>query len=168
MDVAETFDIHMASRKRARVDTVRTAGSWMAILAATTLGGNAKAGTVHAEVRMDEELPDTDYRLIVQSYDAATSAVPGDRSKPVGSIQRAVTADELRRGVKVDLLELRVAEPSGDVTKPMVVAWIEDGKPDLEFDGRMARPTAGSVYGAVRRDSARSDVRIKLSRKIAA
>jgi len=140
----------------------------MAILAATTLGGNAKAGTLHAEVRMDDELPDSDYRLIVQSYDATSGGMPGERVKPVGSIQRAVTADELRRGVKIDLLELRVAESIGDVKRPVVVAWLEDGKPDLEFDGRMARPTAGSVYGAARRDTAGSNVQITLSRKIAA
>src|SRR5262249_28130209 len=121
----------MASRKRTRVDSVRTAGSWMAILAATTLGGNAKAGTVHAEVRTDDELPDTEYRLIVQSYDAAVGSVPGARTKPVGSVQRAVTADELRRGVKIDLLELRVTESAHSVQQPMVVAWVEGGKPDL-------------------------------------
>ena len=48
-----------------------------------------------------------DYRLVVQSYDAAGSPLPGDRARPIGSLQRAVTGDELRRGVSVSLVELR-------------------------------------------------------------
>ncbi len=48
---------------------------------------------------------------------------------------------------------------------PLVVAWIEAGEPDLEFDGRNARPTRGSVYGIVKRDATQGVVQISLDRK---
>ena len=46
------------------------AGSWMALLAATSLGVDG-ANTVRAEVKADEDLAESrDYRLVVHSYDA--------------------------------------------------------------------------------------------------
>ena len=78
--------------------------------------------------------------------------------------QRAVTADELRAGVRVNLLELRAREVAGSGTTPMVVAWIEAGQPDLEFDGRRARPQPGSVYGVAKRDGQQGAVRVRLDR----
>ena len=85
----------------------------------------------------------------------------------MGSIQRSVSADELRQGVHVNLLELRqqAAVASADVQSPMVVAWIEAGEPDLEFDGRTARPSPGSVYGVVKRAATQGVVQITLDRK---
>ncbi len=141
------------------------AGSWMALLAAATLGDAAE--TVHAEVRAD--IATTlkargTYRLVVQSYDASNGKIPDAKARPIGSMQRAVTADELRRGVHVSLLELRAmstVSPTPDA--PMVVAWVEAGEPDLEFDARAARPTPGSVYGEAK--SGRS-VQISLRRTI--
>ena len=45
--------------------------SWMALLAATTLGPNAMAGTVRANVRGRVPLAEgEEYRLVVHSYDA--------------------------------------------------------------------------------------------------
>ena len=134
----------------------------MALLAATTLGMDG-ANTVRAEVRADEDLVESrDYRLVVQSYDAT-----GHDARPVGSMQRSVSADELRHGVNVNLLELRkqAAVPNPEVQSPMVVAWIEAGEPDLEFDGRTARPSPGSVYGVVKRDATQGVVQISLDRK---
>lgn len=154
----------MASRKRSPAQTVRNAGSWLAILAATTLGVETAAETVHALVRSDS-LPtsgEESFRLIVQSYDAEGAKLPGERAKPVGSIQRAVTAAELRDGVKVNLLELRQIT---SVRSPLVVAWIEGGKADLEYDARMARPQPGSVYGTARGTGLSSDVSITLNKK---
>ena len=55
-----------------------------------------------------------------------------------------------------------------DAKEPVFVAWIEDGKPDLEFDGRMARPRPGSTYGLVKRGSRDGRVAIHLNRKLAA
>jgi hypothetical protein len=139
----------------------------MALLAAATLG-DAAAATVHTEVRA-EGLRDGPYRLVVQSYGEKAGRLPGQHSKPIGSVQRAVTADELRRGVRVNLIELRegVVGPI-PAESPTVVAWIESGKPDLEFDGRKARPQVGSVYGIVQRRAREDLVQIHLDRRVAA
>lgn len=150
------------SGKRARS---AAAGSWLALLAATTVGD--AASTLRAEVRADG-LQDGAYRLVVQSYDASRGGMPRADERPVGSIQRAVTADELRSGVSVNLLELRGEHESGAVHKPMVVAWIEAGEADLEYDGRAARPGPGSVYGVAHRASDDDAVQISLNRMLAA
>jgi hypothetical protein len=137
----------------------------MALLAATTLGLD-DARTVRAEVRADEDLSDSrDYRLVVQSFDAGgRHSLSGAR--PVGSYQRAVTAAELRSGIKVSVVELRKAAPGQ--RDGAVVAWIEAGKPDLEFDGRTASPRPGSMVGLARKASGTSPVQIRLTRKAAA
>ncbi len=155
----------MSTRKQRPSKTTRpvATGSWLALLAASTLG-NA-ADTVRAEVKADG-LRDGAYRLVVQSYDAADGALPGREARPVGSLQRAVTADELREGVRVNLLELRERAGRGAGEKPVVVAWIEAGEPDLEYDARAARPQPGSVYGVARRGL--GDVQISLDRTLAA
>lgn len=126
----------------------------MAILVATTLG--SAADTVRAQVRA-QGLRGGAYRLIVQSYDA------DDDARPVGSAQRAVTADQLREGVQVSLLELR----GGARADGRVVAWVEPAGAEDEFDGRTARPAPGSLYGVAKR-AGRSDVQIRLKRKLAA
>lgn len=140
-----------SSRRRAAA----AAGSWLALLAAATLGDGAS--TVHAEVRADS-VRDGAYRLVVQSYDRAGAA------RPVGSIQRAVTADELRNGVHVNLVELRGPQAAGRPAAPVIVAWIEAGGPDLEFDGLTARPQPGSSYGVASRPSREAVARISLNR----
>jgi hypothetical protein len=159
----------MATRRRTATEKmypVMASGSWMALLAATSLGVNG-AKTVRAEVRADEGLVESrDYRLVVQSFDESEGAQPGLRAKPVASYQRAVTAAELRTGVKVSLVELRQATVGQN--DGAVVAWIEAGKPDLEFDGRMARPRPGSMYGLARRVAGAVPVQIHLTRKAAA
>jgi hypothetical protein len=153
----------MASRKRTPQARGRSAGSWLALLAAVTLGDGAD--TVRAEVRA-HGVREGAYRLVVQSYDASDGRVPGRDARPVGSLQRSVTADELQHGVHVSLLELR--EHASQVERPMVVAWIEAGEPNLEFDGRTARPRPGSMYGLARRDLRDDAVHISLNRKLAA
>jgi hypothetical protein len=152
----------MATRRPPRMRKARTAaaGSWLALLAATTLGD--AADTLRAEVRAAGLAGGGVYRLVVQSFDAT-----GRDARPVGSVQRSVSADELRHGLHVNLLELRkqAAVPNPEVQSPMVVAWIEAGEPDLEFDGRTARPSPGSVYGVVKRDATQGVVQISLDRK---
>jgi hypothetical protein len=158
----------MATRTHIPLRTARSAaaGSWMALLAATTLGD--AADTLHAEVRAVGLSEDAAYRLVVQSYDATDGRVPGRHSRPVGSLQRAVTGAELREGVHVDLLELREsAQASYTDDGTLVVAWIEAGEPNLEFDGRAARPAPGSVYGAAKRSARQDSVHISLNRKLA-
>jgi hypothetical protein len=140
------------------------AGSWLALLAATTLGD--AANTLRAEVRADVGPSDgAMYRLVIQSYDKSDGAVPSLHARPVGSMQRSVTADELRQGVHVNLLELRDSLPPGTAgQKPLVVAWIDTGASDLEFDARRARPSRGSVYGVVSRAARQDAVQISLNR----
>jgi hypothetical protein len=130
------------------------------LVAATTLG--EAVDTLRAEVRADG-LSDGDYRLVVQSYDKR-----GRRARPVGSAQRSVTADELRAGVKVRVIALRERAAEVPTDSPYVVAWIEAGGPDLEFDGLTARPRPGSVYGVVRRAASQDAVLISLNRTLAA
>jgi hypothetical protein len=157
----------MATRKRTPPRRIRTAaaGSWLALLAATTLGDGAD--TFHAEVRASG-LSEGAYRLVVQSYDASDGRVPGRDARPVGSVQRAVTADELRNGVRVNVLELRDSANESLSERPIIVAWVEAGEPDLEFDGRQARPRPGNMYGVAKRDARQDGVQISLNRKLAA
>jgi hypothetical protein len=154
----------------------------MGILAATTLGVSG-ASTVRAQVRADMALLEgRPYRLVVQSYDPSVGGkVPSDRARPLASMQRAVTAAEMKRGVKVDLLELRQGDGSGDgespaprrglgvddaargdLAKALVLAWVEEGRADLEYDGRRARPLPGSYVGAVRREANQGSVSISV------
>lgn len=131
--------------------------SWIALVAATTLGPNAMAGTLHAQVRADVPLVDEGktYRLVVHSYDANGI----ESAKPVASTQLAVTAKDLARGVDVDLVEVRSNEKASYDT--VVVAWIEAGKADLEFDGREARPTEASLVGKAHANGAYAAVTLK-------
>jgi hypothetical protein len=126
------------------------------------------ADALRAEVRADDLAGGGSYRLVVQSYDTHDGHVPGRNARPVGSVQRAVTADELRNGVHVSLLEMREAAISNPSAAPMVLAWIEAGGPDLEFDGRAARPSPGSVYGMAKRRPAGGVMQISLNRRLLA
>lgn len=122
--------------------------SWMALVAATTIG-LGHLDRVRAEVSADTGALSSEgrYRLVVQSYSrdsVAAGHVPGLRQKPLASAQRSVTAEELSRGVAVDVL--RVGE-SLDPSQ-IIVAWIEQGEANLEFDGAEARPSEAALYGA--------------------
>jgi hypothetical protein len=152
----------VASSKRPSLRPA-AAGSWIALVAATTLGD--AAGAVRAEVRANGLSAGQVYRLVVQSFERGTAQGPGRDARPIGSVQRAVTADELRHGVHVSLLEMRTpAAGDGAESKPVVMAWVEAGGADLEWDGRMARPRAGSVYGVAKRAPKSDTVQISLNR----
>lgn len=126
--------------------------SWMDLLAQTTLT-DTSAETVQAEVRAD--VPDAgSLRLIVQTYEEGSA-------RPVGSVQRSVTANELRAGVHVHLVELR--ERGSARRKPRVVAWLQNGDFD-DFDGLDSKPGPGTLYGEVRRNKR---VRITLTKRAA-
>jgi hypothetical protein len=121
--------------------------SWMALVAATTIGlGHLER--VRAQVSADTAtLGAGSYRLVVQSYareSVPAGNVPGSRQKPLASAQRSVTAEELSRGVAIDVLRV------GELLDPsqVIVAWIEQGEANLEFDGAEARPSASAMYGA--------------------
>jgi hypothetical protein len=166
----------LARARAAAASWQASVGSWTSLLAATTLGV-AGASTVHAEVHaagaeLSEGRP---YRLVVQSYDDAEDGLRlSSRARPVASMQRAITPDELRRGVKVDLLELRQVAPEpatvsgagdaarGNLARALVLAWVEEGKPDLEYDARRARPLPGSFVGEAPREASQGSVRISI------
>jgi hypothetical protein len=158
------------------------ASTWMGLLAATTLGVTG-ASTVRAQVRAGMGLSEgRPYRLVVQSYDPSVSGeFPSRRARPLASMQRRVTAAEMKRGVQVDLLELRQGDglgdgafgaprrssgpddaARGDLARALVLAWVEEGQADLEFDGRRARPQPGSFVGAARRDANQGSVSISV------
>ena len=133
--------------------SVATGASWLALVAATTLG-LGQVGRVRAEISADQlTVDDGDvgdaYRLIVQSYSpeaVGADHLPGEHARPLGSTQRAITAEELRRGIAVDIVQIgNEAEPIE--ATPVVVAWIERGQPDLDFDGLEARPQSDAFYG---------------------
>ncbi len=161
------------AKKAANVAAVGV--SWMALVAATTLG-LGPVGRVRAEISSDNGAvaDDTDnvdaMRLIVQSYAAESVGadhLPGEFARPLGSIQRAITADELRRGIAVDILQVgeeAKLSPDGAV----VVAWIEPGHPDLEYDALQARPGANAFYGmAPSAQDASGHTRVVLRRRSA-
>ena len=140
-------------------------GSWMAILAATTLGA-VGANTVRASVKADlaGAADEQTFRLVVQTYHARDGRPPRRGARPIGSMQRRVSVAELRAGVNVSVLELQT---ESDEELPVVVAWIDDGEADTEFEGRLARPAGGSIYGSARRRGSKL-VNISLTKKIAA
>ena len=125
---------------------------------------------MRAEVRADQGLAESrDYRLVVHSYDSKAGRNPGGHLRPIGSYQRAVTAAELRRRGCLLALVSRLRQMAASVGNDgAVVAWIEAGKPDLEFDGRTARPRPGSMVGLAKRSPGGSHVQIRLTRKAAA
>ena len=100
---------------------VAAGASWLALVAATTVG----VGSLHrvrAAVSVDARKlghSGVGYRLVVQSYAPKSFALgernlPTQRARPLGSTQRAVTREELARGVAVDVLG--VSETGG--TRP--------------------------------------------------
>jgi hypothetical protein len=141
--------------------------SWMALVAATTLGvGSLQRvrAEVSAQIPTSEQSRES-YRLIVQSYPRESLAqgdLPGAHVRPIASAQRAITLEELAAGVSVDVVGL------GEATQeaPVVVAWVERGKPDLEYDALEARPSEGAVYGVAAADTATgSGAQVVLSKR---
>jgi hypothetical protein len=147
---------------------VAESASWLALVAATSLG-IAHAETVRAEIRLPRQALTSGgrYRLIVQSYDGlgATQGIPSS-VRPRASVQRSVTLDDLADGVRIDLISLG-EKSSAAPDQGVVVAWVEPGEANLEFDARRARPTADSFYGVASSNTAPSEsVEILLNRRI--
>ena len=140
--------------RKARSSVVSSAAagaSWMALLAATSLGA-VSVERMRAEVSAQNlgAATGAGYRLIVQSYARESVAVgtgqlPGASHRPLASVQRAVTAEELAQGIAVDVLQIDQLKAGEHA--PVIVAWLEHGAPDLEFDALRARPSRGAVYG---------------------
>jgi hypothetical protein len=151
-------------RKRKR-QVIAGSASWLALVAATSLGvGHAE--TVRAEIKLPREAasPGVRYRLVVQSYDRRghLTAIP-ESAAPRGSAQRAVTADELVGGIRIDIIELGDRRSAG-ASDAVVVAWVEAGDADLEFDARRARPSPDSFFGAAAHPADAQPIEILLAR----
>jgi len=137
------------------------------MLAAATLGVGV-AETLRARVTLDTPGAEASFqrhahRLIVQSYAKSVisaSGMPHVGAKPVASLQRAVTGAQLRGGIKVDIVNLQ--ENLVDSTERLVVlAWVERGDPDLDYDARQARPSAGAVYGWSQRSASGVEILLR-------
>ncbi|MBK7578735.1 MAG: hypothetical protein IPI67_00900 [Myxococcales bacterium] len=134
--------------------------TWLALLAATTLGVGA-LDQVSACISGGLSGEDS-YRLVVHTYapesvDAEGRVAP--RARPRGSMQRAVSAEELARGVPVNVVQVGVS-----ATDPVVIAWVERGEPTLELDALTARPDPGALIGVSRtRPGERAHVVVKPS-----
>lgn len=130
----------------------------MALLAATSLGA-VSVERMRAQVSAQDLAAATSagYRLIVQSYARASVAadeLPGANHRPLASAQRSVTAEELARGVHVDVLQIDEAN-AGD---QFVVAWIEHGAPDLELDALRARPSRSAIVGVAKASAGSAEI----------
>ncbi len=142
------------------------AGSWMALVAATTIGlSSVQRVRAAVSVGAREALPTVsgEYRLIVQSYSAANvvDGVPVAHARPLASAQRSVTPEELARGVAIDVVD--VGERANDAA--VIVAWLERGSANLDFDARRARPGRDAYIGVAAAE--RQQAQVVLSRKSA-
>ena len=75
--------------------------------------------------------------MVVQSYRECdvVAGRPTPYARPIASAQRGVSSEELKGGVLLDLVHFE--DEAEDV---VVIAWTEEGEPDLDFDGLEARP----------------------------
>jgi hypothetical protein len=130
----------------ARFPSLPADSSWTALLAATAWGVSS-LGRRHVCVRQRLAAGEAPLRLVVQCYRESDTfdGRPGRYARPLGSAQRSVSATELTRGVQVDLVHFE-SEDADDV---VVVAWVEPGEPDLEYDGLEARPSADTELARV-------------------
>jgi len=121
----------------------QVAPSWMAIVAGVALGSGAQV--IPTRVRLASPcptLPDYPLLLVVQLYPSRQSALHLD-SMPTSSTYRTVSKDELRRGLRLSLAASSAARRSPGV----VLAWIEDGLPTIDFDASEVRPPPAAVVG---------------------
>lgn len=121
------------------VTTVHGADSWTSLVA-TTYGLDA-LGRLRVCVRARSAGLERG-RLVVQVFSRT-----GAYARPLAAAQRAVTRDELMRGVEISL-HPQARLPTSDEFH--VLAWIEAGEPDLEYDGLRAVPNAPVSLGRVR------------------
>ncbi len=136
---------HTAARIRhIRVGKVVTGWSWLSLLAETTPGLSAVV-CQRVHIQSDALAGEGSHRLIAQSYsrrDVGPDLLPLRGARPLGSAQRAVDSEALRTGVDLTLMHMA---DRGTV----IVAWIEAGDPDLEFDGQRPRPNPTHLFGGV-------------------
>lgn len=150
----------------------------MALVAATTVGV-AELQRFRAEVSVGGQDFTAggrrEYRLVVHSYaaDSVVDGVPLEHARPLASAQRSVTASELAQGIGVDVLGIGAEGGAADDgaaeegVARVIVAWVEPGEADLEFDARRARPSREAYIGVARTQGERAEARLVLSRRSA-
>jgi hypothetical protein len=141
------FSDHKNLPKRA---ALKTAASWLSLVAATT-AGIGPTSTVRTRIRADVSDELGELRLVVHSYleeQLGARTIPNAADRPMSSTQRSVTAEELRRGVVVDMVQPVGA--AGAEVQPLMVAWVERGRANLDFDALLARPLPGVPRGCAR------------------
>lgn len=122
--------------------------SWTALLANTSWGLSG-LGRRRVRVRQRPQGASSELlRLVVQSYRErdVVAGRPTPYARPLASAQRGVSSDELTHGVSLDLVHFEIED---DAEAVVVIAWAEEGEPDLDFDGLEARPPRGGRLAAV-------------------
>jgi hypothetical protein len=119
--------------------------SWTALLADTSWG-LAGLGRRRVRVRQRGHRGSEGLRLVVQSYreQDVVAGRPTPYARPLASTQRAVSSDQLRGGVQLDLVHFE-----SDHDDVVVIAWAEEGDADLDYDGLQARPPRAGALAAV-------------------
>jgi hypothetical protein len=130
----------------ARCPALPEATSWTALLADTSWG---MSGLGRRRVRVKQRslgAPREGLRLVVQSYREGdvVAGRPTPYARPLASAQRGVSSEDLRGGVLLDLVHFEL-----EVDDVVVIAWAEEGEPDLDFDGLEARPPRAGRLAAV-------------------
>jgi len=86
-------------------------------------------------------------RLILQSYAPSgldVGGIPRHGARPLGSSQWLLESEELKARVSVSLVHL------GHAPETTLVAWVQAGGAELDFDARHARPPKGAWFGEAR------------------
>ncbi len=139
---------HQISPCTSLPQSAQDASSWLALLTATTLPSHSEIvrAEVRTSVKFDGVSADRPHRLVVQLY-PQRGVVEGrvqSWARPSASAQRAVTREDLTAGVRIHLVDFeRLSADTPD--RNVVVAWVEDGEPDLDLDGIGARPSPGCL-----------------------
>jgi hypothetical protein len=126
---------------------LRSGPSWLSLVAATTKG-IGQLGRVRVKVKSTARIPGYAFRLVVHSYAASAlrqDEAPSTALMPIASVQRAVSQEELRSGLELDLVHLGSSTPIPDDF--VVYAWVEPGQPDFAYDAALARPSVGALKG---------------------
>lgn len=131
------------------VMTLHGVDSWTSLVATTS--GLDAMGRLRIVVRA-QSVGLEQGRLVVQAFAKAES-----QARPLAAAQRAVSREELMRGVEVTL---HPTQSDADVSHH-VLAWIEPGEPDLEYDGLRAVPTTPVSLGRVRATWNRAEVELR-------
>lgn len=121
--------------------------SWLSLVAATALG-TAVVSQLRARVLADLGPGRSEaLRLILQSYAPSgleVGGIPRHGARPLGSSQWLLESEELKAGVSVSLVHL------GHAPETTLVAWVQAGGAELDFDARHARPPKGAWFGEAR------------------